>query len=756
MKTDQLTLPVEPAQSTPPYSVRAAAMAFQAFPYWFDAWQRGVLYLDTLRQRGTNTLAHEVAGKPPVLAFDYEIVVDGRELPEPVNYALLRIAPPAGCDTDDDKRPFVVMDPRAGHGPGIGGFKIDSEVGVALRAGHPCYFVSFFPDPCPGQTIELVGRAEAVFLQRVDQLHPKAPGKPFVIGNCQAGWALMMLAASAPELVGPLLLAGSPLSYWSGVEGSYPMRYAGGLSGGTWTASLLGDLGNGKFDGAHLVSNFEQLDPANSLWKKWYQLYSKIDSESDRFLAFEEWWGGHYMMNKAEMDWITQNLFVGNKLTAGEVHSADGKIRVDLRRIRSPIIVFASWGDNITPPQQALNWVPDLYADVDEIRAYEQVIVYCLHASSGHLGIFVSGKVASREHTELINGLDLIDMLPPGLYEAKIDDTSPETPQLELVDGRYLLTLEPRTIDDVLALDDGREDEQAFRVVRRVAEINQGLYDTYMSPAVQLMSNEWSARILRALHPARFGRFLLSDLNPAMAGVKMMAEWTRAMRRPVPEDDPLRTLERDVAARISGKLDDYRDARDAVYESTFKALYASPWMAAAVGLSGAAVAPGPSKQDQALRDEFKRLKIESMQAAFENGSALDGWVRIMIFQKWDENIIDERPFNFVRRMLAERNHPKQPTLAQLKQVLRQQTVLMLLDADRAIRALPGLLPKQEQRRAAMAAARKVVGTRGPLSEAQKARFAELEKLLEIAAKPTKRRRAYVSVDSFQPGVRHAR
>lgn len=738
MKSDQLPLPVEPAQTTPPYSVPAAAMAFQAFPYWFDAWQRSVLYLDTLRQRGTNALKHEVAGKPPVLAFDYEIVVDGRELPEPVNYALLRITPAAGCEADEAKRPFVVMDPRAGHGPGIGGFKIDSEVGIALRAGHPCYFISFFPEPCPGQTIELVGRMEAVFLQRVSQLHPNAPGKPFVIGNCQAGWALMMLAATAPDLVGPILLAGSPLSYWSGVEGSYPMRYAGGLVGGTWTASLIGDLGNGKFDGANLASNFEQLDPANTLWKKWYQLYSKIDTEPERFLAFEEWWGGYYMMNKAEMDWITQNLFVGNKLTAGEVRSADGKISVDLRRIRSPIVVFASWGDNITPPQQALNWIPDLYADVDEIRAHEQVIVYCLHASTGHLGIFVSGTVASREHTKLISGLDLIDMLPPGLYEAKIEDTSPELPQLELVDGRYLLTLEPRTVDDVLALDDGRDDEQAFRVVKRVAEINQGLYDSFMSPAVQLMSNEWSARLLRALHPERFGRCLLSDLNPAMAGVKMLAEWTRVMRQPVADDAPLRTLERDAAARIAVRLDGYRDARDATYERAFKALYASPWMAAAVGLSGEPVAPIPSKQDQALRDEFKRLKIESMQAAFEDGSALDGWVRIMIYQKWDEKSVDERPFNFVRRMLAERNDPEQPTLAQLKQVVKRQTLLMLLDADRAVRALPRLLPKKAQRREAIAAARKVVGTRGALSDAQKVRFAELEELLAITAEPAQR------------------
>ena len=36
-----------------------------------------------------------------------------------------------------------------------------------LKAGHPCYFVGFLPDPMPGQTIEDIARAEAVFLEKV-------------------------------------------------------------------------------------------------------------------------------------------------------------------------------------------------------------------------------------------------------------------------------------------------------------------------------------------------------------------------------------------------------------------------------------------------------------------------------------------------------------------------------------------------------------------------------------------------------------
>ena len=120
-----------------------------------------------------------------------------------MNYALVRIVPPAGVTIDPTKRPFIVVDPRAGHGPGIGGMKQDSEIGVALAAGHPCYFIGFLPEPMPGQTIEDVCRAEAVFVEEVAARHPEAEGKPMVIANCQAGWQIMMMAAIGPDLHGP-------------------------------------------------------------------------------------------------------------------------------------------------------------------------------------------------------------------------------------------------------------------------------------------------------------------------------------------------------------------------------------------------------------------------------------------------------------------------------------------------------------------------------------------------------------------------
>ena len=139
-------------QAASPFGVWSDLMEYQ-----IDAFQRSVLFFDTLRQRADNMLEHEKAGMPPLLDFKYEMVLDARKFERPANYALLKITE-AGEDCledclDPDKPPVMIVDPRAGHGPGIGGFKRDSEVGIALHEGHPVYFVIFYPDPEPDQTM---------------------------------------------------------------------------------------------------------------------------------------------------------------------------------------------------------------------------------------------------------------------------------------------------------------------------------------------------------------------------------------------------------------------------------------------------------------------------------------------------------------------------------------------------------------------------------------------------------------------------
>jgi len=546
------------------------------YSYAVDATQRSILFWNTLRQRGNRFIENAAQGLKPVLHFDYDIVADGRTFDRPVNYALLRIKPPAGVTVDPAQRPYIIIDPRAGHGPGIGGFKDDSQVGVALRAGHPVYFVIFFRDPEPGQTLLDVCQAEQRFVKNVRALHPDA-AKPAIVGNCQGGWAAMMLAASDPDETGPIVINGAPMSYWGGAwsdgEGDNPMRYAGGMLGGTWLATLMADLGNGKFDGAHLVQNFENLNPANSLWDKYYHVFDKADTEPPRFLEFERWWGGYYLMNREEIEWITRNLFVGNKLWGGDVNAASGR-PFDLREIKSPIILFASMGDNITPPQQAFNWVLDVYGSTEEIKARGQVIVGLLHESVGHLGIFVSGKVAKKEHAQIVSVLKSIERLTPGLYGMTITETGDEDGE-----AQYEVEFSECRLEDIAARLNRfqRVDEKAFETVAEVSEFIQRSYELFAQPFVRSMSNDYTAKRLREFHPLRVQNWAISDLNPWLWWLGPAAQAVKANRQAVQESNPLRQSEKLGAELVSASLDYYRAMRDAMTEASFFSIYANPF-----------------------------------------------------------------------------------------------------------------------------------------------------------------------------------
>jgi hypothetical protein len=698
--------------------------------YWTDAWQRSVLYWDVMRKRGNQSLEHEKKGRPPVLTFPYEMVLDGRTLEHPVNYFLLRILPGERTPADLRKRPFVIVDPRAGHGPGIGGFKADSEIGMAMQAGHPCYFVGFRPEPEPGQTLEDVARAEAAFLQKVAALHPEAEGRPCVIGNCQAGWAVMMLSAVAPELMGPVLIAGAPLSYWAGSGTQNPMRYAGGLLGGTWLALLASDLGKGRFDGAHLVANFESLNPANTYWTKQYNVYSKVDTEEPRYLEFERWWSGFYLLNEEEIRFIVDNLFVGNKLAAGDIVTSAGR-RIDLRNIKSPIVVFASWGDDITPPQQALNWILDCYTSDREILSYEQTIVYVLHQDIGHLGIFVSGKVAKREHAEIVRALDVIETLPPGLYEMLIEDKQPGAPSADLIPGRYLVTFERRKLEDIRGLEDTREDEKPFAAAARVSDIMEGMYRTFVRPWMQPWVSDATADTLRQLHPNRLQSSLLSDENPWMRPLKELAEWVRANRRPVSPDNPFLAMEKAMSKQITDGLKRYGENRDRASELMFNAIYNSPWLQATLGLrSVSAEAPAPHARDEA-HEALVQQKVAALRARIDQGGLREGVIRICLYAGATEGFADTRGFRMAERVRDEQFAAELPALppAERRDLFKEQFFMLLLDEEGALAALPKLLPTEEERRSALEAARRILSAAGELTPARKARLKRVAEIL---------------------------
>jgi len=668
--------------------------------YLRDSAERAILTADTLRKRGDIFLSHEAEGCPPVLMYDYEIVMDGADLPLPCNYMLLKIVPPKGVEIEDSKRPFIIIDPRAGHGPGIGGFKADSQVGVALRDGHPVYFVAFRRLPEKGQFLSYVTRAEAAFVREVMRRHPEAP-KPVIVGNCQGGWATLLLAATNPDLTGPIVINGAPVATWGGEVGENPMRYTAGVNGGTWIPMMLSDLGGGLFDGAHLVQNFEMLNPARTLFRKYTDLYRDIDKGDERFLEFEKWWGGLFLMTEAEIRWIVEQLFVGNRLVKNEARIEPGR-HVDLKAIRAPIIVFASHGDNITPPQQALNWIAETYADVSEIRLRGQRIIYMVHDQVGHLGIFVSSQIANKEHTEVTSTLNTIEALAPNLYEMRIEN-------IEDKDGdkHFTVSFTERTLDDIRGLDDGVSDERPFAAVARASEIQAQAYEMWMRPMLRAMTTDTTAEMGRALHPQRLQRAMMSSKNPAMTPVERIAADVREKRQKAGPGNPFIAAEELVFDMMEQAIDLWRDQRDMMTELMFQSIWSTPWMR---------VFGRSHEARRTLKNTSELQGLPEVQAALFNidrGGFVEAVIRMLVLLAENRGGVRRDRLERSSQVLT-RDEPFKSLAADRRaMIIHEQTIIASFALDKAVETLPLLLRTEDERQRAASAVQFIAG---PIAE----------------------------------------
>ena len=714
------------------FSTASSSNSMTAWPeYMVDALQRSVLFLDLLRQRGNEEI--EITSRPTatVLRFDHEVVMCGRSLPRPINYSLLRILPSPEVAIDGRKRPVVVIDPRAGQGPGIGGFKAKSEIGDALKAGHPVYFIGFSATPEPGQEFLDVVEGQVKFFERVVELHPDAP-RPFAIGNCQAGYQTLMVAMLRPDLFGPCLVAGSPMSYWQGVHGKNPMRYSGGLLGGSWLTAMTSDLGKGKFDGTGLILNFDVLNPANWLWGKQYEVYTHVDTDAARYLEFEKWWGDFIQLNGNELQFLVDNFFIGDKLTRNQLQSHDG-VTFDVRNITSPIVVFTSSKDNISPPPQALGWIVDLYQDVDDIRATGRTIVYCLSHTVGHLAIFVSTKVGAKQDEEFVQTMDVIDCLPPGLYEMVISPRPTDMPPGGFVSGDWIARFETRSLDDIRAL--GRnspEDDRAFAAVARLSELNLSIYRTLMQPLVRAFANQPAADLVQALNPLRLSYTIFADSNPWMKAVRKLAAGVAEVRKPAAADNPFLALQTQVSDQIIAALDAYRVARDQLAEQMFFGFYGSPFVQALLGLNdGSDVRPFPGISPEKLA--ARRAQADAYAAKLLTGGFNEALTRAVLYVTAAERMVDQRcalALNVARQKLMHLS------LAEFKTLVRDQFFVLQPEHERAIEVLASMVPELDARKELLEQVRIILDAGDSPIVSQRDRLARLSQVLAVPiAKP---------------------
>jgi hypothetical protein len=232
---------------------------------------------------------------------------------------------------------------------------------------------------------------------------------------------------------------------------------------------------------------------------------------------------------------------------------------------------------------------------------------------------------------------------------------------------------------------------------------------------------------------------MFSDQNPMMQPVKVMAAAVRAVREPVSANNPLLAMEKAMSSWISASLEVYGNVRDAMTEELFLNTYGSPLLQAMVGL-GPQVPAGRQRIERDLvREAGEAQQRLALAQRFEVGGSVEAAFRALIYVRRPERSVDERAFAMLKAIRAMQPVEKRLSINQLKELLKEQFMLVLLDEERAVEAIPKLLPKNiEQRQVTLDAMHRMIAARGSLPEEGKRRLNRIEALFNVTAeKPTK-------------------
>jgi len=310
-----------------------------------------------------------------------------------------------------------------------------------------------------------------------------------------------------------------------------------------------------------------------------------------------------------------------------------------------------------------------------------------------------------------------------------------DTMNAERVSGDWVARFEPRTLNDVRAIvQPDPENERRFAAVRRVSEINLGLYRTLLQPFVKAAINEQGADWLRKLNHAELPYELFSQRNPLMQQVAQLAEQVREQRQPVSADNPLLQWQAAMSQAIISALDGYRDLRDASIERIFLSVYGSPVLQAMLGLAGTTEPPRPSPGIEPARAALIKQRIGELKARLAEGGPREAAIRALVYIGMGGQGVDERAFNELREIRSENQGL---TLQAFKQVLREQFFSLVLDREAALAAIPKMLPADAASRTRiLEILRRTVQAAGQVSGEKAQRLERVEKLFAGAA-PTR-------------------
>jgi hypothetical protein len=346
--------------------------------------------------------------------------------------------------------------------------------------------------------------------------------------------------------------------------------------------------------------------------------------------------------------------------------------------------------------------------------------------------------VARKEHGEFSSNIDLIDTLPPGLYEAVFEEKTADLANADLVAGQWVMRCEARTLDNIRALG-GNEpaDERRFEAAARVSETNLGIYRTFAQPFVRAAISPPLAQWLRRWHPLRMQYEMLSDANPFMAPVAALAEQARKNRKSVANNNPFLAFQENMSRHIVSALDGWRNAAEAAAERTFLAIYGSPSLQAAAGIDPNAITPLRKAAKNPLHRQLLQMRIAELRSRIPCGGLREGLVRGALHIGMARGSFDERAFELVRRIRVAPDGMPRLSLQAYKALIREQYFMLLIDEEAALAAIPSLLPADaEERRKALAVLRDVITVRGELVGEASRRMEKVAQMFDTGPSPS--------------------
>jgi uncharacterized protein DUF3141 len=245
---------------------------------------------------------------------------------------------------------------------------------------------------------------------------------------------------------------------------------------------------------------------------------------------------------------------------------------------------------------------------------------------------------------------------------------------------------------------------------------------------MRALSNEASAEWLRRMHPNRLRFEMFSDKNPFMSPVAAIADAVRSDRRPAGPDNPLLAVERSLAGWIQSTLALMGEARDTLAEATFLSVYGSPLLQTMVGLHADHPTGRRTERDIAREAAASRMRAE-LEKQIDQGGLIEAIVRALIYVRRPERRVDERMLAALKEIAATRPAGAKIGFTRFKAIVREQFLILHEDEDRAINALPRLLPPDRRKcAAALAAIRRILTASGPLPDECQPRLALVETL----------------------------